>query len=80
MALIADRRLLLEVGVTVDEKIREDETEVSIEMNNGKRCTAHIDHVIGSARGADIPRLLSNSFGMGGQNACVIFARPEELG
>jgi 2-methylcitrate dehydratase PrpD len=37
------------VGVTIDEKIREDETEVTIELNNGKRHTTHIDHVIGSA-------------------------------
>jgi 3-oxoacyl-[acyl-carrier-protein] synthase II len=34
-----------------------------------------LDHVIGRARAADVPCLLSNSFGMGGQNATVIFAR-----
>jgi 3-oxoacyl-[acyl-carrier-protein] synthase II len=39
-----------------------------------------LDHVIGGARGADVPAILSCSYGMGGQNACVIFARPEELG
>jgi len=37
------------VGVTVDDKIREDETEIVIELNIGKRFTTHIDHVIGSA-------------------------------
>ena len=37
------------VGVTVDEKIREDETDIVIELNTGKRVTTHIDHVIGSA-------------------------------
>jgi 3-oxoacyl-[acyl-carrier-protein] synthase II len=35
-----------------------------------------LDHVMGAARAADVPYLLSNSFGMGGQNATVIFARP----
>jgi len=39
-----------------------------------------LDHVIGRARPADVPAILSCSYGMGGQNACVIFARPEELG
>jgi 3-oxoacyl-(acyl-carrier-protein) synthase len=39
-----------------------------------------LDHVIGRARSADVPAILSCSYGMGGQNACVIFARPEELG
>lgn len=38
-----------------------------------------LDHVIGGARRADVPALLSCSYGMGGQNACVIFTRPEEL-
>jgi 3-oxoacyl-[acyl-carrier-protein] synthase II len=38
------------------------------------------DHVIGGARRADVPAIMSCSYGMGGQNACVIFARPEELG
>jgi 3-oxoacyl-[acyl-carrier-protein] synthase II len=39
-----------------------------------------LDHVIGGARAADVPAITSCSYGMGGQNACVIFARPEELG
>jgi 3-oxoacyl-[acyl-carrier-protein] synthase II len=39
-----------------------------------------LDHVIGRARAADVPAILSCSYGMGGQNACVIFARPEEPG
>lgn len=34
-----------------------------------------LDHVIGSARAADVPVALVNSFGMGGQNATVIYAR-----
>ncbi len=38
-----------------------------------------LDHVIGRARPADVPAVLSCSYGMGGQNACVIFTRPEEL-
>ena len=36
------------VIVTVDDKIREDETEVVIELKSGERMTTHIDHVIGS--------------------------------
>jgi 3-oxoacyl-[acyl-carrier-protein] synthase II len=39
-----------------------------------------LDHVIGGARPADVPAIMSCSYGMGGQNACVIFARPKELG
>ena len=38
------------VVVTPDAKIREDETEVSIEMNSGTRHTTHIEHVIGSTQ------------------------------
>jgi len=38
-----------------------------------------LDHVIGRARRADVPALLSCSYGMGGQNACVVLARSEEL-
>jgi 3-oxoacyl-[acyl-carrier-protein] synthase II len=38
-----------------------------------------LDHVVGRAREADVPALLSCSYGMGGQNACVILRRPEEL-
>lgn len=34
-----------------------------------------LDHVIGRARHGDIPVMLVNSFGMGGQNASVIYAR-----
>jgi 2-methylcitrate dehydratase PrpD len=37
------------VTVATDPKIREDETEVSVDMNSGARHTTHIDHVIGSA-------------------------------
>ncbi|TMQ10060.1 MAG: beta-ketoacyl-[acyl-carrier-protein] synthase family protein [Deltaproteobacteria bacterium] len=36
-------------------------------------CT--LDHVIGRPRSADVPVVLVNSFGMGGQNATVIYAR-----
>lgn len=34
-----------------------------------------LDHVIGRPRIADVPVVLVNSFGMGGQNATVIYAR-----
>jgi 3-oxoacyl-[acyl-carrier-protein] synthase II len=34
-----------------------------------------LDHVIGEARHGDIPVMLVNSFGMGGQNASVIYAK-----
>jgi 2-methylcitrate dehydratase PrpD len=37
------------VAVTVERKIREDETEVVVELDGGARFTCHIDHVIGSA-------------------------------
>jgi 3-oxoacyl-[acyl-carrier-protein] synthase II len=37
-----------------------------------------LDHVIGRPRAADVPAILSSSFGMGGQNACVVLARSEE--
>jgi 3-oxoacyl-[acyl-carrier-protein] synthase II len=37
-----------------------------------------LDHVVGRARELDIPLVLVNSFGMGGQNACVIYARVED--
>ena len=36
------------VAVTVDEKIREDETHVAIELNGGETLNCHVDHVIGS--------------------------------
>jgi 2-methylcitrate dehydratase PrpD len=36
------------VSVTVDPNIREDETQVSVELDSGQRYTTHIDHVIGS--------------------------------
>jgi len=36
------------VVVTVDEKIREDETHVAIELNGGETLSCHVDHVIGS--------------------------------
>jgi 3-oxoacyl-[acyl-carrier-protein] synthase II len=34
-----------------------------------------VDHVMSRARAADVPAVLVNSFGMGGQNATVIYAR-----
>ena len=34
-----------------------------------------LDHVMSRARAADVPAVLVNSFGMGGQNATVIYAR-----
>jgi 3-oxoacyl-[acyl-carrier-protein] synthase II len=34
-----------------------------------------LDHVVGRARELDVPVVLVNSFGMGGQNACAIYAR-----
>lgn len=37
------------VAVTVDEKIREDETHVAIELNGGETLNCHVDHVIGSS-------------------------------
>jgi 3-oxoacyl-[acyl-carrier-protein] synthase II len=35
-----------------------------------------LDHVIGGCRLADVAAVLSNSFGMGGQNASVLLSRP----
>ena len=37
------------VAVTVDEKIREDETHVAIELKGGETLSCHVDHVIGSS-------------------------------
>ena len=37
------------VKVTSDASIREDETEVTVELGSGERHTSHVDHVIGSA-------------------------------
>jgi 3-oxoacyl-[acyl-carrier-protein] synthase II len=34
-----------------------------------------LDHVLGEARKADISTVLSCSYGMGGQNACIVIAR-----
>ena len=39
-----------------------------------------LDHVIGRARETDARAIMSCSYGMGAQNAGVIFARPAELG
>jgi 3-oxoacyl-[acyl-carrier-protein] synthase II len=36
-----------------------------------------LDHVMGRPRTVDVPAMLVNSFGMGGQNATVIYARHE---
>ena len=38
-----------------------------------------LDHVIGAARAIEPAPVLSSSFGMGGQNATVIFAPVREL-
>ncbi len=37
-----------------------------------------LDYVPNEARRADVPTVLTNSFGFGGQNACVVFSRFEE--
>jgi beta-ketoacyl-acyl-carrier-protein synthase II len=37
-----------------------------------------LDYVPGQARRADVRRTLSNSFGLGGQNACLVLGRYEE--
>ena len=37
------------IRVTSDPQIREEETEVIVELGSGKRFTTHIEHVIGSA-------------------------------
>jgi 3-oxoacyl-[acyl-carrier-protein] synthase II len=36
-----------------------------------------LDHVIGTARPADVPVALSCSYGMGGQNACIVITRAD---
>ncbi|MGD8969501.1 MAG: beta-ketoacyl-[acyl-carrier-protein] synthase II, partial [Anaerolineae bacterium] len=37
-----------------------------------------LDYVAGGAREADVRVVLSNSFGLGGQNACLVLGRFEE--
>ena len=37
-----------------------------------------LDYVPGAARRADVRVVLSNSFGLGGQNACLVLGRFEE--
>jgi 3-oxoacyl-(acyl-carrier-protein) synthase len=34
-----------------------------------------LDHVMGAAREVDVPVVLSCSYGMGGQNACIVITR-----
>ena len=36
-----------------------------------------LDHVVGKARPARVRRVLSNSFGFGGTNGCLILADPD---
>ena len=50
-ANIADAEVLAlrdKVVVTVDEKIREDESYVALELDSGETLSCHVDHVIGS--------------------------------
>jgi 3-oxoacyl-[acyl-carrier-protein] synthase II len=37
-----------------------------------------LDYIPGEARKVDVETVLSNNFGFGGQNACMIFRRFEE--